>query len=46
MSETYILDFTSYQNNPLFCYFTSTNDKVTFYQTDTINFNNKNKNDE
>ena len=39
MSESYIINFTNYKDNPYFTNFTATADRVTFYKTDTINFN-------
>jgi|SaaInlStandDraft_1057018.scaffolds.fasta_scaffold298004_2 hypothetical protein len=41
MSETYIIDFTNYKDNNYFTNSTATADRVTFYKTDTINFNKK-----
>ena len=35
MSETYIINFTNYQNNPYFTNATATADRVTFYSTNT-----------
>ena len=39
MSETYIINFTNYKDNNYFTNSTATADRVTFYKTDTINFN-------
>ena len=43
MSETYILDFTDYTDNPYFTNLTATADRVTFYTTNTINFKQETK---
>jgi len=39
MSETYIINFTNYKDNLYFLNSTATADRITFYSTDTINFN-------
>jgi len=35
MSETYIINFTNYKDNPYFLNSTATADRITFYSTNT-----------
>jgi len=37
MKETYLVNFTSYQNHPYFLWGTATSDRVTFYTTNSNN---------
>ena len=46
MSETYVLNFTSYQNHPYFKWGTATSDRVNFNKTNKNNINYINKNDD
>ena len=41
MSETYLINFSSYQNNPLFSWGTATSDRITFYTTNSNNLKTK-----
>ncbi len=43
MSESYLINFTNYENNPYFENLTATADRVTFYTTNTINFKQETK---
>jgi len=46
MKETYLINFSSYQNNPYFLGGTATSDRVTFYTTNSNNINFIKKNDD
>ena len=39
MNETYLVNFTSYQNHPYFLWGTATSDRITFYTTNSNNNN-------
>jgi len=41
MSESYLINFTNYKDNPYFTNLTATADRVTFYTTNSINFKNE-----